>query len=311
MIKILNVANVLIEKEVKKIDLLRKIKIFLLVSTCVIVSTLFVGLMMNKPRLSFIGGSEEGWMSYWGGVIGSIFGVIGAYLVMKTQLDEERKEKKREKEARIILSNTRVTKGAMLIDSYFNKDKKEIFIGIPLANVGATPVTHIKYEIGIMNFEEATSDYSAGGEETRIVNGFNKNTEYNGLDGILTVSPFTLRTGPGFWINLEGEEINGGLRYDESKSKGSIPVVMPGKIESLVIPNEIISLYIFHMVCFMVCPCVDYDDQDPNGGPWPILKIKLNYTDYLDCTHQILFEIHSNNWNFDDYSFELVSKSLD
>ncbi|MEI5989002.1 hypothetical protein A5881_000489 [Enterococcus termitis] len=273
-------------------------------------SLIFALLIMLIPELAIISGTPDGWLGYWGGIIGSSLGVFGAYLVMKNQLDFEKKETKKEKEANILMSNTSIKKGAMLIDSYFDKEKKEILRGIPLVNIGTTAISHIEYSFSIINFEDATSDYFSGGEETRITEGFNPYTSYSGLDSVLSVSPIKLRTGDGFILTLSDGNEHQSIRYDTSKSSGTIPVLMPGSISYITIPNEIVGLYIYHMVCFMVAPTVDYDDMDPSVGGYPQLKIDVTFLDYLNVQHKRSFEVYSKNWNFDDYSFDLQSKAI-
>lgn len=282
-------------------------QILIIMMTSLMISAFLGVIIMSIPRLWVFSGSEDGWLSYWGGIVGAVLGVVGAFSVMRMQINQELNDKKKEKEAKVVLSNTRIMKGAKLIESYFDKNIQEIHRGVPLINVGTTPITNINYLFKIINFEEATSDYLAGGEETRVVDGFNENTSYAGLDGLLKVSPIHLRDGPGFLISFQGVKISGSLRYDQSKSKGTIPVIMPGQTEYLNLPNEIISLYVFHMVCFMVCPDVDYDDQDPNGIGWPILQIDISFTDYLNQIHDVSYNITVTNQNFDDYSFDLIS----
>lgn len=45
-------------------------------------ATCIVGWMINTPKLPFIGGTEEGWLGYWG----SIIGIVGAYTILRIQL---------------------------------------------------------------------------------------------------------------------------------------------------------------------------------------------------------------------------------
>ena len=51
-------------------------------------------LLMWLPKLWEFDGTPDGWLGYWGGVIGALFGVIGAYLVMNKQLEMERSKEK-------------------------------------------------------------------------------------------------------------------------------------------------------------------------------------------------------------------------
>ena len=59
-------------------------------------------LLMWLPKLWKFDGSSDGWLGYWGGVIGALFGVIGAYLVMNEQIKYEEEQKKLEKEPLIV-----------------------------------------------------------------------------------------------------------------------------------------------------------------------------------------------------------------
>lgn len=73
-----------------------KSKIVTALLTMVIISLLLPGILSDIFKLPFIGGTEKGWMEYWGGILGSLFGVLGAYFVMKAQIDIEKKEHEKE-----------------------------------------------------------------------------------------------------------------------------------------------------------------------------------------------------------------------
>lgn len=137
-----------------------KIKIVVGLFVVVILSSLFLGIILNIPRLSFIGGTEEGWMEYWGGILGSLFGVLGAYLVMKTQIDTEKKE--REKELSPILALGQGDE--ILIDPNSDEAYK---LMIPLINGGQTPVFNIEISVLIPDrLLELISDESTSSSST-------------------------------------------------------------------------------------------------------------------------------------------------
>lgn len=54
--------------------------------------TTVVGILVKIPNLPFIGGDSEGWLGYWG----SIVGIGGAYLVLRVQLSNDNKKHKAE-----------------------------------------------------------------------------------------------------------------------------------------------------------------------------------------------------------------------
>lgn len=138
----------------KKIFFNSKIKIVIGLFVVVILSSLFLGIILNVPRLPFIGGTEEGWMEYWGGILGSLFGVLGAYLVMKAQIDTEKKERAKELSPILALGQG----DEILIDLNSDEENK---LMIPLINGGQTPVFNIEISVVIPDrLSELISDES-------------------------------------------------------------------------------------------------------------------------------------------------------
>ncbi|WP_321388686.1 hypothetical protein [uncultured Enterococcus sp.] len=74
-------------KRIKKyLSEVNEIKSGILLIVTILIATTIVGLMMKIPKLPFFGGAEEGWLGYWGGVIG----IIGAYAVLRIQLKNDK-----------------------------------------------------------------------------------------------------------------------------------------------------------------------------------------------------------------------------
>lgn len=69
----------------------RKKEILLLLGI-IVGATVLVGIIMSIPKLEFVGGSDEGWLGYWGSVVG----IVGAYAVLKVQLQNDDKKHKAE-----------------------------------------------------------------------------------------------------------------------------------------------------------------------------------------------------------------------
>lgn len=66
----------------------KKIIYFVLI---VLIISLLVPVMMSLPRFWNYAGSPDSWISFWGSLLGSLLGVIGAYFVMNTQLQSDKK----------------------------------------------------------------------------------------------------------------------------------------------------------------------------------------------------------------------------
>lgn len=71
----------------------------ILLAAFVLAGIFGVGLMKFE-RIGDFDGSPDGWLGYWGGLIGSFLGVIGAMLVFKNQLEEDKKNRKNEDDIR-------------------------------------------------------------------------------------------------------------------------------------------------------------------------------------------------------------------
>lgn len=101
-----------------------------------IIYGLFIGIAISFIILLRIYRVGDGWLGFWGGVIGSGIGVLGAFLVLKQQvnydrdilkkqIDEEREQNKRQQ-----VDNTFFNLLAMHNDQINNLKKKEVFISI-------------------------------------------------------------------------------------------------------------------------------------------------------------------------------------
>lgn len=68
----------------------------------ILIGTLLIPCIMSLPRLWNYEGSSDSWVGFWGSLLGSLLGVIGAYLVMSAQLQSDKEiafqhEKKNER----------------------------------------------------------------------------------------------------------------------------------------------------------------------------------------------------------------------
>ena len=63
----------------------------------ILIGTLLVPCMLSLPRLWNYEGSPDSWVGFWGSLLGSLLGVIGAYLVMSVQLQSDKKQHYEEK----------------------------------------------------------------------------------------------------------------------------------------------------------------------------------------------------------------------
>lgn len=76
---------------------MKKIIYFVLIIVVIICTSVAVQVMMSLPRLWNYAGSPDSWLGFWGSLLGSLLGVIGAYLVMSVQLQLDKKQHYEEK----------------------------------------------------------------------------------------------------------------------------------------------------------------------------------------------------------------------
>lgn len=57
----------------------------------ILIISLLIPVMMSFPRFWNYAGSPDSWVGFWGSLLGSLLGVIGAYFVMNTQLQSDKK----------------------------------------------------------------------------------------------------------------------------------------------------------------------------------------------------------------------------
>lgn len=118
---------------------------------------------MKIPKLPFIGGSEEGWLGFWGGALGALIGIVGAYLVMREQINVEKKQK--EEELNPILT---LGKGDMV--SLEHPIQNSNLISIPIINGGQTPVFNLRVSYVIL--EETLLNVEKNEDKKNISNNF-------------------------------------------------------------------------------------------------------------------------------------------
>lgn len=76
---------------------MKKIIYFVLIILVIICTSVSVQVMMSLPRLWNYAGSPDSWVGFWGSLLGSLLGIIGAYLVMSVQLQSDKKQHYEEK----------------------------------------------------------------------------------------------------------------------------------------------------------------------------------------------------------------------
>ncbi|WP_161840992.1 hypothetical protein [Candidatus Enterococcus huntleyi] len=126
-------------------------KILFILFISLMLVALFIGIIMKIPRLPFIGGSEDGWFGFWGGILGSLMGVIGAYFVMKEQLNVEKKEQEKKLRPIITLGKGHYT---TLTEELLETE----LLKIPIINGGQTPIFNITLKYDFINEELLTQD---------------------------------------------------------------------------------------------------------------------------------------------------------
>lgn len=118
---------------------------------------------MKIPKPPFIGGSEEGWLGFWGGALGSLIGIMGAYLVMREQINVEKKQKEEE-----LIPILTLGKGDLVkLERPIQNSK---LISIPIINGGQTPVFNLRISYVIL--EETLLNVGKSEDKNTVNNDF-------------------------------------------------------------------------------------------------------------------------------------------
>lgn len=229
----------------------------------ILISTFLFGvLIMWLPKMKILGGSSDGWLGYWGGIIGSMVGVLGAYSIMNKQLNEEKNTRKKEKESILVVgsnqySDVLMQRGKNIFDKeYIKSDRKvEECLTVPLINGGQTPVFNIRIMCELVN-------------HSNIYLVFQKYSDEN----------FTIKDYPADGVIQEG------IIYTTKTASSiipkktrpfDIPVILPGNQENIDLNNAfmlMINYYFFNIFGNLKFK----EEKIPN----PIVKVNIIYEDY-------------------------------
>lgn len=216
---------------------------------------------MKLPRPPYIGGSEDGWMGYWGSLIGSAIGLIGAFSVMRMQLISEKKERDEGKKPVLVLGNAQYKEAIAesFRDPVFPISK---VISIPLINGGQTPVFNLKITYFLKN------DVIQGINTTK----YKKTVETNS------------KTGRGYIILKRKDRDIVYLNLDEGTGK-SYSVIMPGATLELIIPQQHTEMLLFYYESLLL----DYTME--KNSLTHFLTMEIEFKDYKMELNKLKFDI--------------------
>lgn len=226
----------------------------------IIITTLFVGIMLSIEKLPFIGGSPEGWLGYWGGLIGAALGTIGAYLVMRYQLKEEKEERKSEKNPILVIGAKKYTfpciknEYELVANNIELSNESTIFdLRVPLINGGISPVFNLRIAYEIVDHNNMLKNYETFSEKKTGLE-LKKGRKQTVKNKILFSSCYG-----GTWMN--------------TFSRGdSISVIMPGDTVELELPDAYRKL-IQYLYINVIPSCTTSYQK-------PILKIRIFFENY-------------------------------
>ncbi len=205
-----------------------------------------------------IGGSSEGWLGFWGGIVGSMLGVVGAYLVMKTQLDKEKKEKKKEKEPILVFGITSF-ENLMLNPGYdlINPQQKIKFknklsnLSVPLINGGISPIFNIRMIFQLIDHDDMFKIYDKYSETSSKYKMMFKSKK----------SANQILVGNSWWGVFP--------------KAAHTPVLMSGEQIAIKLPNVYMLTIEYYLL--NIYGNIKLTEKKM---PLPVLKVKANYEDY-------------------------------
>ncbi|WEG74406.1 hypothetical protein [Vagococcus intermedius] len=239
-----------------------------------IVIPIFIGILLllidYVPLLKRIPGSNGDWLGFWGGYIGAAMGVLGAYYIMKKQIESD-------KESILYLGifkkeNIKILKGIDIVNgSRIETGVDFSSITMPLINAGKGPIFDIEYSFEIDNLNHLIKSYEKREElrDIQLTNEFIKFTSIDNyreeVDTYLEIYPF---------IKLGG-------------------FLLPNDTLAIHLPNYIQILLTYPLTSYNLLQIVMKDKI------FPKFKLYVTYKDANNNNKLDVFTIEKGNYYMD------------
>lgn len=244
-----------------------------------IIAIIITYTLMNLPSI-FEGGVTSDWIGFWGNLVGSFLGVVGAIIVVKYQMREEKKKDIEAKEPLLVLGiakyeNVPLNWGTDLVPNglYFHDLNRFSEVSVPLINGGESPIFDISYYFEIENVKELKKVYSKANTFADMVpKAFFE--EHNMKD--------PKANHPIKWYEfkyLYEYELDGKMTSRRVSEKiltynDFISVIMPGKEAELKITKFISMIWSYYFIASFL---YSTNEQD---ALLPKVKVIVQYKDY-------------------------------
>lgn len=210
---------------------------------------------------------------------GSLLGVLGAYLVMKKQLNKEKEVRNFENEPLIVVNNTknylsnfRINYDLIDDGKKYNVTRKSSQIELPLTNIGRTAVYNLSYFFEINNLDEIKRkvENESGGLNPKI-------KEIDGEEY--------------FCFSYEGRNSSINTSYKISKVTRFMSHLLPGETKSINVSSIVSFFWNYNATSFIY-------RKNPVFNP--DISLYIVYTDYqhVKRTEEYSLEItrmHTND----------------
>lgn len=262
----------------------------------------FGAILLSIPRVWNFEGSPDGWLGYWGGIIGAFFGVVGAYFVMSEQLKREEKERKRDNEPLIVPGSSERYNLTLFHGKTISKsprDFKDIKyftdLSFQLINGGKTPIFDLEYYYEFVNEDELAKSFTK---------------EKNLKD-----------TYPHLWFKEDDQFpkqnyslVHVHVRKDKTGNKTSIlneeEVVSYTYFESVLMPGQTLPMYIdkkTNMIFSFIFQSFPWL-IDAESYEWPLVKVKVRYKDYELVQRKLSFNLMIDDYFVKDDKLDIKIK---
>lgn len=244
-------------------------------------------MIIPKPR--FIGGETGAWLGYWGNIVGSFLGILGAYSVMQYQLKKEDLRRKKAKNPILVVGIS----NRFNVKIYKRKKQDDPSLKIPLINGGNSPTFNL-----LIRF--SYSEKQLIGLEELSTKVFKENPKLPDFQAkeIGQFHYFYDKDEQTAWFS--DYRINGlsGINCNESYEE-NLSVIMPGQIEYITLPEKYLELVYYYIVRTFA---VYASNKKVSAGLNPILNMKVSYQDYELKNREVIFKINADSFNVGDIS---------
>lgn len=213
-------------------------------------------------------------------VIGSIVGILGAFLTIFIQLEAEKDRELENKKAYLILNDTTIKECNIDLKNYLDNRKNDLFLTV--TNAGKTPIFKLKSEFKVLNLDQLSKNYKS-------LNEYWSEANINHSISVEDAVSIDENREKEKVLRITSKESNKKVFPITNLSTNYEAVLLPEKIAKINLPDYYFLMYILDLNNFLESNFESNKKEKvdiPNIKLYPKLELVVTYEDYLHQEHE-------------------------